>query len=191
MPELLSVNLARFDNSWYRPGKNILVRTAWFFLGLPALRCAVLPGSSWRRVLLRLFGATIGAGVVIKPGVRVKYPWRLTVGKYSWIGEDCWIDNLADTVIEDNVCVSQGVYICTGNHVRSDPHFGLIVKPIALRSGCWIGARTILCPGVEISQGAVATAGSVVTTSLPAWEIHAGNPAAFVKRRVLKPRRQT
>ena len=182
------VSLARFDSSWYRPGRNFVVQAAWFCGGLPLLRCPLLPSSAVRRVLLRIFGAKIGRRVVIKPGVRVKYPWRLSVGNDSWIGEDCWIDNLSDVSIGNDVCVSQSVYICTGNHDRSDPAFGLIVQPVILRNGSWVGARAIVCPGVEFGEGAMATAGSVVTRSISSWEIHSGNPASFVKQRVLRAR---
>ncbi len=180
-----SVDLSRFDNSWYRPGRSRLTQALWFLLGLPLLRCSWLPGSRYRRVLLRLFGAKIGRGVVIKPGVRVKYPWRLTIGAFSWIGEDVWIDNLADIRIGSHACISQGAYLCTGNHDWSDPHFGLIVRPIELADGVWVGARALLTPGVTLGEGAVAAAGSVVRSSIPAWEIHAGNPAILVRRRRL------
>src|SRR5437660_5606511 len=104
------VRLHNFDNSWYQPGRSLLYQLAWFFIGLPLLRSSVIPSSSFRVRLLRIFGATVGNGVVIKPGVRVKYPWRLTVGDHCWLGEDCWIDNLADVRLGNNVCVSQGAY---------------------------------------------------------------------------------
>lgn len=130
-----------------------------------------------------MFGATIGDGVVIKPGVRVKYPWRLSVGDNSWIGEDAWIDNIADVTIGDNVCVSQGVYVCTGNHDWSDPAFGLIAKPVRLANGSWAGARSIICPGVELGELAILTAGAVAGASLGRLEIHSGNPATLVRTR--------
>ena len=179
------VRLDRFDNSWYQPGRSSLVCTAWFFLGLPLLRCTVLPSSRLRRWILRLFGASIGAGVVIKPGVRVKYPWRLSVGDHSWIGEDAWIDSLAEVAVGRHACISQGAYLCTGNHDWSDPHFGLVVQPIRIGDGAWVGARAVICPGVEIGDCAVVTAGSVATRSIPALEVHAGNPAVLVRMRPL------
>jgi putative colanic acid biosynthesis acetyltransferase WcaF len=123
--------------------------------------------------------------VVIRPGVRVKYPWRLRIGNNSWLGEDCWIDNLAHVHIGNNVCLSQGSYLCTGNHDWADPAFGLIVKPITLRDGSWVGARATICPGVELEENAVAAAGSLVTNSIPAGEIYAGNPAKFRRRRAV------
>ena len=181
-----AVDLSRFDNAWYSPGRSRLVQALWFFLGLPVLRCAWLPSSVFRVHLLRLFGATVGSGAVIKPGVRVKYPWRLVVGEHSWIGEDAWIDNLADVTIGDDACISQGAYLCTGNHDWSDPAFGLIVKPIRLGSGSWVGAKSMVCPGVEFGELAVLTAGSVAVRSIPAREIHCGNPAVRSKVRALK-----
>src|ERR1035438_902577 len=87
-------DLSIFDNRWYNPGRPAIVRVLWFFCGLPILRSSLIPSSALRRCLLRLFGAAIGCAVVIKPGVRVKYPWLLSVGDNSWIGEDVWIDNL-------------------------------------------------------------------------------------------------
>ena len=179
-----SVDLAAFDNSWYHPGSSALSRVLWFFIGLPLLRSS-LPGSRWRVLLLRLFDARIGRGVVIKPGVRVKYPWHLTMGDHCWIGEDVWIDNLAPVELRNDVCISQRAYLCTGNHDWSDPAFGLIVKPIALGHGSWVGAGALVCPGVELGDGAIAAAGGVVTRNIPAWEIHAGNPAGFMRQREL------
>jgi putative colanic acid biosynthesis acetyltransferase WcaF len=177
------VRLQSFDNSWYRPGRSLLCQLAWFFVGLPLLRSGLIPSSSFRVRLLRLFGAKVGSGVVIKPGVRVKYPWRLTVGNHCWLGEDCWIDNLADIRLGNNVCVSQGVYFCTGNHDWTDPAFGLIVKSIVMHDGSWAGAKAVLVPGVTVGECAIAAAGSVVMKDIPPFEIHAGNPAIFVKER--------
>lgn len=181
-----TVQLSRFDRSGYRPGRSRLVQVLWFFLGLPVLRCAWLPSSAVRRVLLRAFGARIGAGVICKPGMRVKFPWRLAVGDYSWIGEDCWIDNLADVTIGRNCCLSQATYLCTGNHDWSDERFSLVVRGICVDDGAWIGARATVLPGVTIGAGAIAAAGSVVTRSIPPLEVHAGNPARMTSRREMR-----
>jgi putative colanic acid biosynthesis acetyltransferase WcaF len=179
----MQVDLSKFDNSRYKPGRSALAQAAWFFIGLPLLRCPIIPSSLFRVKLLRAFGASIGQGVVVKPGVRVKYPWHLQIGNNSWLGEDCWIDNLAPVRIGNNVCVSQGAYLCTGSHDWSDPSFGLITKPITLQDGAWVGARAIICPGVELEQNGIAALGSVVTRSIPAGEIHMGNPANHVRQR--------
>lgn len=130
----------------------------------------------------------MGRGVVVKPGTRVKYPWRLTVGDHSWIGEDAWIDNLEDVRLGANVCVSQGAYLCTGNHDWSDPTFGLVVKPIVVEAGGWVAAKVMVCPGVTVGIGAIAAAGSIVARDIPDWEVHAGAPASRVGVRRLRPR---
>jgi len=180
------VRLDRYDNRWYRPGRSGLVCAAWFFLGLPILRSTWIPFSAVRVWLLRILGANIGDGVVIKPGVRVKYPWRLKVGDHAWIGEDAWIDNLEQVTIGAHACVSQGVYLCTGNHDWSDPAFGLIVKPIVIEDCSWVGARATVGPGVTVGEGAIVSAGGVAMKSVPRNEIHGGNPAVFVRKREVK-----
>jgi putative colanic acid biosynthesis acetyltransferase WcaF len=177
-------DLSSYNNSCYSPERNKLVCALWFLVGLPLIRLQLLPFSSVRRFILRFFGAQIGRGVVLKPGLRVKYPWLLSIGDHTWIGEDVWIDNLIKVKIGSNICISQGAHLCTGNHDWSDPAFGLRVQPIVLEDGAWIGARALICPGVTVGQCGVAAAGSVVTKSIPAFEIHSGNPARFVKRRV-------
>jgi putative colanic acid biosynthesis acetyltransferase WcaF len=177
------VDLATFDNSWYKAGRSKAVVAMWFFFGLPIIRSSINPSSSLRRFLLRLFGADVAPGVVIKPGVRVKYPWRLVIGANSWIGEDCWIDNLDQVTIGRNACLSQGAYLCTGNHDWSDSAFGLMTKPITIGDGAWIGAMSVIGPGVVLGECAVALVGSVVTSSIPPFEMHAGAPSRLTKTR--------
>jgi putative colanic acid biosynthesis acetyltransferase WcaF len=183
---MTSICLSRFDNSWYQPGGSRFSRALWFFAGLPLVRSPLMPLSTVRAQVLRIFGAKIGHGVVIKPGVRIKYPWRLRVGNHSWIGEDCWIDNVADVDIGSNVCLSQGSYVCTGNHDWSDIAFGLRPQQVQIKDGAWIGAQAKIAPGVTVCEGAVVAPGSVVHHHVPAYEIHSGNPAQFIRRRIVR-----
>ena len=173
------------------PGRSLLVQALWFFCGQPLCRSALIPSSGFRRWLLKSFGASIGKGAVLKPGVRVKYPWRLKVGDFSWLGEDCWIDNIADVWIGSNVCISQGAYLCTGNHDWSDPSFGLTAKPIIVEDGAWVGACAFIGPGVRMESHSVAAAASVITGALPAYSIWRGNPAVWIKRRVIADRNES
>ena len=177
------VELAHYDNSWFDPGGTRLKRVAWFLLGSPLVRSAWIPSSAMRVWLLRGFGATIGRGVVLKPSLEVKYPWHLAIGDHSWVGEHVWIDNLTTVQLGSNVCVSQGAYLCTGNHDWSDPNFGLRVNSIIVEDGGWIGAKAILTPGTHLGVCAVAGAGSVVSGRVPDTQIYAGNPACFVRLR--------
>jgi putative colanic acid biosynthesis acetyltransferase WcaF len=179
----VSVDLSKFDNSWYKRGRSLIVQALWFLVGAPLFRCTIIPFSTFRVAMLRAFGARLGRGVVIKPGAKVKYPWHLSVGDFSWIGEDVWIDNLAAVIIGRSVCISQGAYLCTGNHNWSDQAFGLVIRPIILADGSWVGARSLVCPGVSLHSGAVSSAGSVITRDVPAFEIHSGNPARFTRMR--------
>jgi putative colanic acid biosynthesis acetyltransferase WcaF len=144
-----------------------------------------IPGSGHRRALLRLFGARIGAKVVLKPGIRVKFPWRLSIGDHSWIGEEAWIDNLAPVAIGADCCVSQGAYLCTGSHDWTAPGFTLITRGITLEPGAWVAAKAVVGPGVTIGRGAVLGLGSVATRDLDAWTIYAGVPATAIKQRVI------
>lgn len=179
-----TVQLRTYNNAWYQPGP-FWKRALWLFIG-DVLVQSFLPFSGMRVWLLRAFGAKVGSGVVIKPGVRVKYPWFLQVGDDTWIGEDCWIDNLTTVQIGSNVCLSQGCYLCTGNHDWSDPAFGLRIAPVTCMDGSWAGAKSVLAPGAILGIGAVAAAGAVITGVVPDYEIYAGNPARFTRARVLK-----
>jgi putative colanic acid biosynthesis acetyltransferase WcaF len=179
-------DLSSYDNSWYRRGRSRLIEALWFFCGAPLVRLQLLPFSPIRRLILRCFGARLGQNVILNHGINVKFPWLLSIGDHSWIGEEVWIDNLAEVKIGANVCVSQGSYLCTGNHDWSDQSFGLQVLPIVIDDGSWVGARAMICPGVRIGQCGVAAAGSVVTKPIPAYEVHSGNPASFVKLRIFR-----
>jgi putative colanic acid biosynthesis acetyltransferase WcaF len=146
----------------------------------------LLPFASLKRMILRFFGARIGKGVNIKPKVNVKYPWMLEVGDYVWIGEGVWIDNLAPVKIGANACVSQGALLLTGNHNYKKSTFDLIMRPITLEEGAWIGAKATVCPGVTVHSHAILTVGSVATRDLDAYTIYSGNPAAKVKERIME-----
>ena len=180
------VSLREYDNSWYYPGRSMVWQAAWLFFGAPLVRASWITSSSLRVSLLRAFGATIGERVVIKPGVAVKYPWHLEIANDTRIGEGAWIDNLTTVRIGSNVCISQGAYLCTGNHDWSDPAFGLKVAGIVLNDGAWAGAKCILAPGTTLGEGAVVGAGSVAGGHVPDYEVYAGNPAVFVRKRTIR-----
>lgn len=178
----------RLDNytlGSYTPGAPLWKQVLWYFVGEPLVRSYWLPLSSLKVWLLRRFGAKIGDRVRIKTGVRVKFPWRLSVGDCVWIGENAWLDNLAAIEIESHVCISQDVYLCTGNHDWSHPDFQLIPAPIKIEQGSWIAARAVVGPGVTIGRGAVLTLGSVAARSLQSMTIYAGNPAQPIKQRII------
>jgi len=179
------VRLDLFENSDFSRGASRAVEAGWFVLsGL--LVESWLPGSGWRQALLRLFGAKIGFGVVIKPRVRVKFPWRLEVGDNVWIGERVWIDNLDRVTIGSNACISQGVYLCTGSHDWSKQSFDLITKPIVIGEGAWIAAHSVVAPGATLGDASVLTIGSVAIGELASWTIYSGVPARATKKRLIQ-----
>lgn len=141
--------------------------------------------SSFKAFLLKLFGTRCGYGVVIKPSVNIKYPWLLSIGNYVWIGENVWIDNLIEINIHDSVCISQGAMLLTGNHDYSSSTFDLIVGKIILESGSWVGARSVVCPGVTLHSHSVLAVGSVATSDLAEYSIYQGNPATKKKDRII------
>lgn len=177
----------RFDNSWYNPGRSFPVRVLWYATNVLFFINPMLPVSSFKVLLLRLFGAKIGRKVVLKPGVSIKYPWRLQIGDYSWVGENVWIDNLDRVTIGSHVCVSQGAYLLTGNHNYKSVAFDLQIGAITLEDGVWIGAKAIVCPGVQAQSHAVLTAGSVAVSALEPYSIYQGNPAVKIRDRVFNP----
>lgn len=180
-----TVDLSTFNNKWYKPG-NPVKRFLWYFINVLFIKNGWFPFSGFKRFWLKLFGAKIGKGVVIKPNVNIKYPWKLIVGDHVWIGENVWIDNLETITIGNNCCLSQGVFLLCGNHDYTSSSFDLMVKPIVLEDGAWIGAKAIVCPGVTVGTHAVLSVGSVATRNLDAYGIYSGNPASRIKERVIE-----
>ena len=177
--------LQNFSNPHFVRGRPAVVEAIWLLVQW-LLVTSWLPGSAHRKLLLRMFGARIGDGVVVKPGLRVKFPWKLQVGNQTWIGEDVWIDNLAPVSIGANCCLSQDAYLCTGSHDWSSATFDLIVRPIEIGDGAWIAARCSIGPGVTVGEGAVLGLGSVATRDLLPWTIYTGAPAAFHRERSIR-----
>ncbi|QNN25061.1 colanic acid biosynthesis acetyltransferase WcaF [Planctomycetales bacterium ZRK34] len=180
------VQLARYDNSDYCPGAGRAVRAVWFILNEIIIRCRLNSFSGLRVATLRAFGAKIGDGVVIKPGVSVKYPWNLSIGDHTWIGEGAWLDSLTTINIGANCCISQGAYLCTGNHDWADPAFGLVVKPIVIEDGAWVAAKAVVLPGVTLGDHSILTAGSVASKKTESYGIYRGNPAERVGERTIR-----
>lgn len=178
----MKTDLSKYDNSWYQPGRAIK-RLLWIWANAVFYNNGLALFNGFKINLLRLFGANIGVGVVIKPSVSIKYPWFLNVGNYVWIGENVWIDNLTNVTIGDNVCLSQGVMLLTGNHNYTKPTFDLIIGEINLEDGVWLGAQSVVCSGVTCKSHSVLAVGSIATKNLEAYSIYQGNPAVKVRER--------
>lgn len=178
-------DLSQYNNSWYQPG-SAFRRGIWYFVNAIFFKNPLFPFSGPKSLILRLFGAQVGKGVVIKPCVNIKYPWKLILGNHVWVGEGVWIDNLDAVKVGNNVCISQGAMLLCGNHHYKKTTFDLIVQPIVLEDGVWIGAKSIVAPGVKCMSHSILTLGSVASSELDAYGIYSGNPALKVRARVIK-----
>ena len=177
------MRLDQYNNTNFSRGKPLWIEILWIIIQ-SFFVSSWIPGSAHRKFLLKLFGAKIGKGVNIKPGIRVKFPWRLEIGDYTWIGESVWIDNLAPISIGNHCCISQGVYLCTGSHDLSKEKFDFIAEPIIIHDSAWLGAISVIAPGVVVGNSAVLTMGSVAMKDLKEGWIYQGNPACIIAKRV-------
>lgn len=164
-------------------GANKPTQIVWYFINIIFFKSSLPYPSALKTYLLKLFGAKIGSGVKFKPCINIKFPWKLTIGNDCWIGEKVWIDNLDEIIIEDNVCISQGAFLLTGNHDYKKETFDLITGKIVLKSGVWIGAKSTVCPNVVCYENAILSVGSIATKNLLENTIYAGNPAIEIRKR--------
>lgn len=186
MSENPKVNLQNYTSKNLVNKKNSVIGLLWYLVNNLFFRSYLFPISGFKVLLLRIFGANVGKGLVIKPGVNIKYPWLLDIGNFVWIGEGVWIDNIASVKLGDNVCLSQGAMLLTGNHNFKKETFDLILGPIHIEEGAWIGAKSIVCPGVNCLSHSILTVGSVATQNLEAYSIYQGNPAKKIRNRVIE-----
>jgi putative colanic acid biosynthesis acetyltransferase WcaF len=182
----VSTDLSKFTTGDYKPGAGKLKMLIWYFFNYYFFNSSFPWPYFMKTALLRFFGAKVGARLVIKPRVRIKNPWRLTVGDNCWIGESVWIDNLEDVDLGDNVSLSQGALLLTGNHDYTVSSFPYRLGKIRLESGVWIGARAVVSPGVTCKAHSILTVNSVANKQLEEFGIYSGNPASLVRLRKFK-----
>lgn len=154
-------------------------RVAWACLQ-PFFRWSPRPLHGWRVMLLRLMGAKIGSRVQIYPSARVMFPWNVEIGDDVIIGWDVRLYSLTTVRIADNVLISQGAHLCAGSHDHRKPNYPLVLKPVTVGSGCWLGAECFVGPGVTIGAGAVVAARAVAVRDVVPGDVVAGNPARKV-----------
>lgn len=181
-----SVKLNTFTTGNFDKGAGALKIILWYFVNALVVRASWNPFMGIKIALLKAFGARIGKGLVIKNNVCIKYPWKLTVGNNVWLGENCWIDNLDYVTIGNDVCISQGALLLTGNHDYTLSSFDYRNAPIVLEDGVWIGAKTVVCPGVTAKSHSILTVGSIATRDMEKYGIYQGNPAKKIRERIIK-----
>lgn len=180
------VDLAKYRSCSEISGQLLSFRyLLWFFIGRFIISTNLFLPSKFKVFVLRCFGAKIGEGVVIKPNVNIKYPWNLVVGSHSWIGEGVWVDNLVPVTIGRSCSISQGAMLLTGSHNYKKSSFDLIVKSIVLNDGSWVGAKSVVCPGVVLGVDSVLSVGSIATRGLESGWVYQGNPAQKKRLRII------
>ena len=183
--ELLQADLSQFSTADYKAGPKWKVML-WYAVSYFIFNTMIPWPYQMKAAILRWFGAKIGNGLIIKTYVRIKNPWLLTIGNHCWIGESVWIDNLEQVEIGNNVCLSQGAMLLTGNHDYSIVSFPYRLGKINIADGVWIGAKSVVCPGVHCQSHAILTVNSVAAKNLDSWSIYTGNPACLIRKRKIK-----
>lgn len=181
----MKADLSKFDVGDYNAGPKFRL-LVWYLINYMIFNSSLPWPYAVKRKLLRLFGAQVGEGLIIKPKVRIKNPHRLRLGNHCWIGESAWIDNLEDVDIGSNVCISQGAMLLTGNHDYTVSSFPYRLGKIKLEDGVWVGAQSVVCPGVTCHSHAILTVNSVATKDLEPYSIYSGNPATKVRERKMQ-----
>lgn len=171
------IRLDRFDNSSFDRGAPAWKETAWGLVRLLFFLTAVPWPSRFKVLLLRMFGAKIGPGVVIRPRVNITFPWRFECGSHVWIGEEALILSLAPVVLGSHVCLSQRVFLCTGSHEFDSENFDLVTKPVRIGDHTWIAAGAFIGPGVRVGAGCRVAALARIVKDVPDGCHAEGNPA--------------
>lgn len=167
-------------------GRSAVYTQLWWIVQSTLFAMSPQALFGWRRWLLRLFGATIGKGVFIRPSARVTYPWKLKVGDHCHIGDEVVLYTLGEIEMGDCVVVSQRSYICTGSHDFTSPTFDIYAKKIVIESEAWVATDVFVAPGIRIGNGAVVGARSSVFSDVPPGVIAVGSPARVVGVRQMK-----
>lgn len=181
--------LKKVNNALYKStieiGASKSKQILWYFVNIIFFKNSFNIISSFKVTLLKLFGAKVGKGVMIKPKVNIKYPWKLSIGNYSWIGEEVWIDNLSEVYIGNSVTLSQGALLLSGSHDHTKDTFDFIAQPIVLEDGVWIGAKAVVSGGVRCRTHSILGINSVAEQDLDAYVIYKGNPVIPVLKRTV------
>lgn len=178
--------LATYDASKHDRGASTLKFAVWTIISNLVFKTYLFRASSLKGKILRSFGANIGTGVVIKPNVSIRYPWKLSIGDDCWIGEDVWIENPSNVTIGNNVCISQSALILAGSHDYRKTTFDDNSKPIIIEDGVWIGARAAVCSGVTCKRNSILGVNAVATGHLREDTIYMAQRAVVPKKRVIQ-----
>ncbi len=181
LPDLITSRRA-FDAPTFSLANRIR-RMGWKLCHVLFFRFSPIPCHRFRVLLLRLWGARVSARAHVYPSVTIWAPWNLEMDEFATLAPRVNCYNVAPVVLGKRAIVSQGAYLCTPTHDYDDPAFTLYARAITLEADAWVCADAFVAPGVTLHEGSILGARGVATKDLPAWEIHAGNPAIFRKVR--------
>ena len=184
MPQPTYQDLSAFTMPAGFRGRSALVVQLWWIVQALFFRTSPQFMYGYRRWLLRLFGAKVGKGVILRPTMSVQFPWKVTIDDYAWVGDDVVLYSLGPINIGQHAVVSQKSYLCTGSHDAQDPWFHITARPIVIEREAWVATDVFVGPGVTIGQGAVVGARSSVFNDLPGGKICLGCPARPVRDRL-------
>ena len=166
-------------------GKNAFVVQIWWLCQASLFRFSPRMFNGFRGMLLRFFGAEIGKNCIIRPTVRITYPWKLKMGDNCWIGDNVCLYTLGNIAVGSNTVISQGAHLCAADHDARSMSFQIRDRPIIIGDSCWIAADCFVAPGATVEDGSVISARSTVFGLMPAWKICAGSPCRPLKDRVI------
>jgi putative colanic acid biosynthesis acetyltransferase WcaF len=164
-------------------GKNAFIVQLWWLVQSLFFRNSPQFMYGFRNFLLRLFGAKIGKNVIIRQTVRITYPWKVSIGDYSWIGDDVVLYSLGEIEIGKNVVISQKSYICTASHDYLQSDFPIFAKKNIIQDECWLATDVFVAPGITIGKGTVIGSRSSVYKDIPSNKVCVGNPAKIIRER--------
>ncbi|QPF88081.1 colanic acid biosynthesis acetyltransferase WcaF [Bradyrhizobium genosp. L] len=172
-------DLSRFTVPADFRGRSGIIVLLWQIVHQTLFAWSPQPAYVWRRWLLRLFGAEVGKGVLVRPTARITYPWKVKLGDYCWIGDNAELYSLGSITIREHAVISQRSYICAATHNYNDITFPLVARSVLVESEAWIATDCFIAPGVTIGAGAIVGARSTVLSSVAPATIVAGHPAEF------------
>jgi putative colanic acid biosynthesis acetyltransferase WcaF len=159
-------------------------RAAWNLVAATLFGLSPRPFHTWRALLLRAFGAELGADCHVYPGAKIWAPWNLVLGHRVGVADGVVLYNMAPIRVGDYAVISQGAHLCCGSHDFNSPNFQLFAKAIEIGSRAWICTEAFIHPGVTVAEGVVVGARAVVHRDLDEpWAVYAGHPAAKVSVR--------
>lgn len=179
------VDLRQYNSSQHQRGRPSWVVILWWLIQGVLFPLSLHNLNGFRGWLLRLFGAQIGQGVVIRPTARFTYPWKIAIGDYSWIGDDVVLYSVDRIEIGCHCVISQKSYLCTGSHDLKDPSFSLITSPINIGNGVWVATDCFIAPGVAIGANSVIGARSSVFRNISEQKIAWGSPCTSHRDRIV------